>query len=514
MTISITDQKRIAEDYAAYLRDESNVAGTGVAELCFPETTDDVCALLRTAAKKKHTCTVSGGRTGILAGAVPDGSHTLVSLEKMNHIYGVGFDTEWFVRLEAGVTLAQLNEYLRRNEYTYLTEQVPARAGGRPLWYPVDPTEQSASIGGTVATNASGARSFWYGPTRRWVRGLTVVLPTGECLRLRRGENGRDGDTITLPNGCVVPMPLLPPQHPKNTAGYYSEPAMDSVDLFIGSEGTLGVVVEVELRLIVEPVGILSQIVYFPSDEELMSCFEQIRAEEDVVAIALEYFDRQSLSLIAERRKHEGGMSRLPVIPERAQAALYIECPYMSDDDLAFLTEYFDGLFDSFGVAPQMTWAGFEYAEMERMKAFRHAVPEEINRRIAEYKKQCPAVHKVSTDMAVADEHMRDLFSLYRRELANAAMPYAIFGHIGDNHLHVNMLPRTEDELEKAKALYRLFAQAVVEKKGTVAAEHGIGRLKKELLLLQYDADSMRAFRTIKKILDPDHILNPGVMLK
>jgi D-lactate dehydrogenase (cytochrome) len=146
------------------------------------------------------------------------------------------------------------------------------------------------------------------------------------------------------------------------------------------------------------------------------------------------------------------------------------------------------------------------------MKAFRHAVPEHVNGIIGRRKRDVPGLHKVGTDMAVPDERLEDALALYRSRLGESGLEHVIFGHIGDNHLHVNILPRSEEELERAMDLYGTFAEEVVEMGGSVAAEHGIGRLKKLFLPIQFDEEELAAMQAVKDVLDPQGLFNPGVL--
>ncbi|KPK61839.1 MAG: hypothetical protein AMK73_07555 [Planctomycetes bacterium SM23_32] len=149
---------------------------------------------------------------------------------------------------------------------------------------------------------------------------------------------------------------------------------------------------------------------------------------------------------------------------------------------------------------------------MDEMKRLRHAVPETVNAIIGRRKIEVPELHKVGTDMAVPDESVGAMMAFYERRLAECGLEHVIFGHIGDGHLHVNVLPRTGGELEQGEELYVEFAREAVRLGGSVAAEHGIGRIKKRFLPIQFGAEHLAAMRAVKAALDPDGILNPGVL--
>jgi D-lactate dehydrogenase (cytochrome) len=150
---------------------------------------------------------------------------------------------------------------------------------------------------------------------------------------------------------------------------------------------------------------------------------------------------------------------------------------------------------------------------LKDIRVFRHAVPERINATIARRREQHPTLHKIATDMAVEDKDLRWVYELYTSRLTAAGLDHAVFGHAGNNHFHVNILPRDDGELQRAKAIYAEFAAAIVARGGCVSAEHGIGRIKKHFLPLQYDAATLEALRTAKRWLDPEWRLNPGVLV-
>ena len=150
---------------------------------------------------------------------------------------------------------------------------------------------------------------------------------------------------------------------------------------------------------------------------------------------------------------------------------------------------------------------------LKDIRAFRHAVPERINATIAERRQQHPALHKIATDMAVENQHLRWVYDLYSSRLTAAGLDHAIFGHVGNNHFHVNILPKDEQELARAKTIYKEFATALVARGGCVSAEHGIGRIKKAFLPMQYDDDTLATMRAAKRWLDPEWRLNPGVLI-
>jgi D-lactate dehydrogenase (cytochrome) len=161
---------------------------------------------------------------------------------------------------------------------------------------------------------------------------------------------------------------------------------------------------------------------------------------------------------------------------------------------------------------PEQCIMASDFTELEEVKSFRHAVPEQINACIAERKKSHPALRKVATDMAVPDNYLKEVFKVYRSRFSEKDLEFAIFGHVGDNHLHVNVLPQDEVELSKALEAYKDIAKEVVKMGGVVSAEHGIGRLKKSFFKEQFSEAELNQLREIKRALDPELRLNMGVL--
>ena len=298
----------------------------------------------------------------------------------------------------------------------------------------------------------------------------------------------------------------------KQTLGYPLKSDMDAVDLFIGSEGTLGVITEVELKLITKPHNILSQIIYF-HDRKLICLFvNRLCSNEFIKTSAIEYFDSNALELLRERRKEEGVSSCIAKIYDRAKGALYVEIEFRTDEELEIIYEELEQLNAEFGIDDEMSWAGFDNETFESMRVFRHAVPETINSIIRRRKTKIPQLRKFSTDMSVPFKNLCDVFSFYEKKLDNAACDYVVFGHIGEAHLHVNLLPRSIDELNEAEKIIDEFADYIVSLSGSVSAEHGIGRLKKRYLTKQFSEDEIDTMRSVKNTLDPKGLLNRGVL--
>lgn len=502
-----------------FLRDESRREGQADT-ISFPKTDGEVREVFAACAARKLAITVQGGRTGITAGAVPEGGHVL-NLSRMTRITGLRHDpaaNRFLLSVQPGVLLADLRQALAKKEFNtdgWAGESLEALArfktAGR-WFFPPDPTETTASLGGLISCNASGACTLFYGPTRKYVEGMRVAFADGTVLSLRRGQFRADGRRFSLPHdGRRIEgrLPSYSMPDVKSAAGYYAEDHMDLVDLFIGSEGTLGVVVEAELALIPAPEFQWGVMAFLPSDDRAIAFVHRIRREE-VSPAAIEFFDTHSINLLREKRKVYAVLSDIPDLPTAFRSAVYVEFHGDDEEGLVDAVSRLSEIMVECGGAEDATWTASTDREMDRLHAVRHAVPEAVNLLIDERRKADPRITKLGTDMAVPDHALETVMRLYQGGLGAAGLEYVIFGHIGNNHVHVNILPRSLEEYDKGKALYLEWAREIIRMGGTVSAEHGIGKLKVAFLELMYGNEGIEQMRAVKRLFDPEWRLNRG----
>ncbi|MHA1352759.1 MAG: FAD-binding oxidoreductase [Candidatus Heimdallarchaeaceae archaeon] len=489
----ISDQEKILSSYSLYLIDESKMEGGKTDLLFFPKSEDEVASIISDLYEKRIPFTIQGGRTGIVGGAIPL-TGALITFDLMNNILDLGFDEQrkkWFVKLQPGVTLDELNSFLKYKEVNKLMNYNEnsnllksfLNLQNR-IYYPVDPTESSAMIGGTVAANASGARSFKYGATRNWVKRLHVVLPNGYLLDIPRGKYFEENNEFIIicdDEKIHIPLPTYEMPKCKNAAGYYYKKGMDLIDLFIGSEGTLGVITEVELWL-----------------EEMPSILENI------------LFFRNCINLLRLNEKKYPELN-IKSIRDSAQAAISFGIQFQ-EDTLEQLFDALDELTLSCNSSLDDGWCAETENEQIMFHKLRHAVPEIVNSIIAKRKSEYPQLHKLGTDMAVSDQYIKEIMNYYHSLLNEKDLEYAIWGHIGDNHVHVNILPRNMEELKIGKELYLQFAKRVIDLGGTVSAEHGIGKIKKSYLKLMFGDEGIKDMIRVKEAIDNHWLLNRGNM--
>jgi D-lactate dehydrogenase (cytochrome) len=476
---------------ASYLEDAAHYPGGHAAGVATPSSAAEVAELLRA----EPRILPIGAQSSLTGGATPMGE-VLLNTSKLNRIVEIG---EAHVRVEAGVTLVDLDAAL-------------ARAG---KYYPPTPTFLGACAGGIVATNAAGAATFKYGTTREWVEALTVVLASGRVLEVKRGETRA---------ASLVPAPRYRmPNVPKVSAGYYSAPDMDLIDLFIGSEGTLGVVTDVTLRVIAHRPPQCLALVPFANRNRALQFVAALRSAvqatwrsrdpRGIDVSAIEHVDARCLELLRE----ESADVRLGVrVPASASIALLVtlEVPEHGDIDAAlahFSRLLGDGArLDDVDVAMPGDTAG-----AARLLAFREEVPAIVNARVGRAKQTIdPRIAKTAADMIVPFDRLGVLMSLYDAEFARRGLDAAVWGHISDGNLHPNVIPRSMDDVESGKEAILAFGREVIRLGGSPLAEHGVGRnpIKQQLLASMYGPEGIEQMRAIKRALDPEWKLAPGVL--
>ena len=460
-----------------------------------------------------------GAQSSLTGGATPFGD-VVLSTDRLTSIT-VSSDR---ARVGAGVPLQLLQERLAET--------------GR--WFPPVPTYLGAFAGGAVATCAAGAATFKYGSVRKWVEGLTVVLAGGDVLTLARGKcvAGADGvfeiGTATGVRRIHVPSYHMP-NVPKVSAGYYAAPNMDLIDLFIGSEGTLGVIVEATLRTMPKPPAICRALVPMPSEEAAITLVGILREAaihawrskdpNGVDIAAIEHIDERSIAVIRE----DGIDRKLALDLSGCSVALLIDLELprqQSRDTLWRLLE------DALGPdAPDEPLVRFcrllgsnlldtqialpdDRGRIAALTELREAVPAGVNRRVAIARRQDPSISKTAADMIVPFDRFADMMSECRRVFAERDLDLAVWGHISDGNVHPNLIPRSAADVEKGREAILELGTLVIDMDGCPLAEHGVGRnpIKQQLLRQLYGDAGIDAMRAVKLSLDPQGSLASGVI--
>jgi D-lactate dehydrogenase (cytochrome) len=494
-------------DDGKYLSDAAHFPGGHAAAIVVPRTTAEIPDIVR------HATAVLpiGAQSSLTGGATPMGE-VVLSTEKLTRVLDAGPS---HIRVEAGVPVAVIQETLATHG----------------AWFPPVPTFTGALAGGIVATNAAGAATFRHGPVRPWVQELTVVLADGTDLTVRRGEQRARGRRLAVPtaSGTVdVPVPSYRmPDVVKRSAGYHAEPDMDLIDLFIGSEGTLGVITTVTFRALSPVPTRALALVPCQSEPDAIALVAELRREPAVAAI--EHMDGRCLEIL-----HEDGADRRHDVhfPSGTALALLVQLelpPGTTEADAfsqieASLTE--EGsetamarvcrLLNAHGVFDdtEMALPG-NTRRAEQLIAVREAVPAGVNQRVGRAQHEIdPRIAKTAADMIVPFERFSEMMAIYRDGYASRGLDFAVWGHISDGNVHPNVLPRSYADVERGKEAILHFGREAARLGGCPLAEHGVGRnpVKQALLRGLYGDGGIDEMRAVKRALDPGWKLAPGVI--
>lgn len=450
---------------AEYLMDESKYRGWADG-ISFPESEEEVCAVLRDAEERKIPITIQGGKTGIAGGAVPNGGRIL-NLSRMNKVlsYEVKNDNTGRITVESGTLLMELEK------------EILKIFGKERFFWPVQPTEKSASIGGIAACSAKGPNAFSYGDSRKYISGVKMACLDGKVREFRE-ESGRE-----------------------------------ELDRILGFEGAAGVFTEITLKLIKKPQDLWAICFFFEEEKKLGEFVDRVCTQEwkqdSAQLTVLEFLDRKTIDMIQARKPDMAKIRELPDVGECFEGMVYLELEGETAD-IECLAEMLMELAAEFESSPDEAWALSGEAEVEKLRSFRHAAAESVNLCVEENRKQCEKLTKLGTDYTQKNKTFSALLAESRFQLQQVGIEAVIFGHAGENHLHINLLPKNMDEYENGCRLFRQWALDSMEESGIFPGEHGIGKLKKSIFHNLLAPEYMSTYRMLKEKYDAGNLINRG----
>ncbi len=414
----------------------------------FPETVEEIVAVTRLANEAGFALVPSGGRTGLSGGAVASNGEVVVSFDRMNRVLDFN-PVDRVVRCEAGVVTARLQEY----------------AAERGLFYPVDfASSGSSQVGGNIATNAGGIKVIRYGLTRDWIAGLKVVTGAGEVLDCN--------------NGLV-----------KNATGY------DLRHLFIGAEGTLGFVVEADIRLLEAPPP---QRVMVLGVERISDMLDVLRSFQAAVTLsAFEFFSESALQHVLAHRD-------VPR-PFASRAPYYALLEFDAAGEEAAL--------ETFEATVAAGWVGDGVvsrsdAQAQALWTLREGISESIAPRT-------PYKNDLSVRISDVPEFLDEIDRMVGEHYPDLEVCW--YGHIGDGNLHLNILKPDDLSIdafyERCHRISPALFEAVRARRGSISAEHGVGLLKRDFLPFSRSPAEIALMRSVKRVFDPNGVMNPGKLL-
>jgi FAD/FMN-containing dehydrogenase len=456
-----------------------------------PEDVADLKLLISWAAEHRVPVIARGAGSAMGGGNVGDG--VVVDLAGFSHPLHVDPSSRT-ATTGAAVTLARLN----------------ATAASYGLRLPPDPSSGSwATLGGMVSTNAAGARSVRFGSVRRWVQGLTLITADAEEVALRRGADpSAVWDALNRFARDVAPRlraaaPLISSRFPgvrKNSSGYAVDAYLasgDVLDLIIGAEGTLGIVTEIEWRLDRVPEYRAGMRVQLASLDDLHTVVEAIDRLEPS---ALELLDRSFLDLVGSSNRAAGGVG------PKVGALLLVEFERDQQETLRETLALAQTAAEPWAVSIDIAYS----SEADQLWTTRHAASP-ILAGLPEDRRSLQVIE----DACVPVERMGEYITCVRRMAAELELPVVLFGHAGDGHIHVNLLPELARPgwRERVAALLENVTELVKSLGGTASGEHGDGRLRAQAVEQIYGTEIVHLFREIKRAFDPSGMFNPGIIL-
>lgn len=443
--------KTDADSLATYGKDWTKVWEPKPSAIVFPKTTEQVRDLVLLANQAGLSVVPSGGRTGLSAGAMAINGEVVVSFDHMNQIHGFNA-TDRTVKCGAGVITQQLQEY----------------AEEQGLFYPVDfASAGSSQIGGNISTNAGGIKVIKWGMTREWVAGLTVVTGKGDILHLNKD--------------------LL-----KNNTGY------DMRQLFIGGEGTLGLITEATMRLTRQPQNLTVLVLAIPELDDVMKVLGQFQNAMDLTAF--EFFSDKAMRKVLAHQD-------VPA-PFEGSAEYYalVEFEAITEDDLNLAMAEFEHCLEQGWVVDGVI------SQSETQAANLWRLREGISETIAQW---TPYKNDISVVVSKVPPFLRDIDEVVTREYPDFEIIW--FGHIGDGNLHLNILKpdalAKEEFFERCNKVSTWVMEIVEKYDGSVSAEHGVGLTKKAYLGYTRSAAEIEYMKALKQVFDPNNVVNPGKLL-
>jgi len=430
------------EHRETYARDESTIKETYLPDVVVhPESTEDVAKVVKFAYENEIPVVPRGAGTGLSGGALAIHGGIMLSFDRMKQIVELD-EGNLHVTLQPGVITGELHKEVEKHG----------------LFYPPDPASlDDCSMGGNIAENAGGPRAFKYGVTKNYVLELEVVIGNGEVLRVGRRTK-------------------------KWVVGY------NMPQVFVGSEGTLGIVTEITVALIPKPPQIQTLLIAFPDEYSAGKTVSEI-VKAQILPVTLEFMDRKSFDYVKDKAQN---------IPEETGALLLVEVDGWSESEVIEQTEKIAEICEQQNVIE--IFAAFSDQDRERLwhaRRILYTTLEENSQRVR------------SEDIVVKRELIPEVVTYVRKLEEKVGLPLPTFGHAGDGNLHVNFL-YNDEEIEKVKKGVKELYEYILSIGGTISGEHGIGLLKKPYINMEQPANLIALQKNLKNVFDPKGILNPG----
>lgn len=466
------------ETYYEYLKDESTMRGAADS-ISFPESEAEIGKILQVMRENQMPVTIQGGKTGVVGSAVPSRGH-IMNLSHMNKVksFFIAEEGEAFLKVEPGITLNELRKAIDRLETP------------KAFFWPPDPSESKASVGGIASTDAKGICFHLYGKSVSYISGIRFMNTEGSIRDLKKGQ------------GAIV----------------INGESKDLLDVYLGGEGMYGVITELTLRLIPKPREIWGIGFFFEDGEDGMSFSDQIKgtsfAVEGAEIAAIEYLDRTTINAIEKHKQHVTKLKNIPDIVTNISAMVYLEIHGEQEEAIEKIAEAITMVAMSFNLDIDKTWAFSGEREIEKMRNLLHAAAETAILHIKKVRLEDPRITKLGIDMSLEEDSLKTLVRRFGKNLQEENLTASFFGHIGSNSLHINILPKNYGDYIKGRALLEKWSEKFAAACGNAITAYGIGKLKKSIFLKTVSKAYIEEIIQLKKQLDKNNLWNPGNMIE
>lgn len=488
-----------------FLRDESRMVGWADS-ISFPESEAEVRQILAVLHKRKIPVTVQGSRTGLWGGAVPAGGHIL-NLSRMKKIVWMSRDGHFSLRVQPGLSLAELRRQLDRPAIDTADWDDASRdafatfsQAARHFW-PPDPTEEGASVGGIAANNGCGLTAYYYGPTAKYISAIRIVDGKGDAYPIARDRHLFINGKCFHPNGTML---ILDPP-PAAT-----EPALDLLDLYLGSAGLLAAITELTLNLLPRPAECWAIVFFFAVETDAAEMIDTLRCRPKESAeaqlVAIEFLDQETLAAISQLRGNNSRLQVLPEISPGTAAAVYLEIHGVGPQPVEDLASQLLEMASHHGCGEDTAWAFSGDQEMARARLFRHAAVESLNTCLDSVRL---SDQRLGIDLRMVGGSFAEGLSIYRSALSRNGLKAAIFGPAGDLHLHVNLRPEKFQDVLDRQFLGE-WVETLSGNGDCVVFEHGVGMVQGFLFGSLSLPRRQAILGRLKRQLDPEWLFSPG----
>jgi len=466
------------ETYHEYLTDESKMRGAADS-ISFPQSEAEIGQILQVMRENQMPVTIQGGRTGVAGSAVPSSGH-IMNLSHMNKVKSFFIDEagEAFLKVEPGITL---------NELRYAIDRLQTP---RALFWPPDPSESTATVGGVASTDAKGICFHLYGKSVSYVSGIRAMNAEGSVLDLKKGQG-----TIVI-NG----------------------ESKDLLSVYLGGEGMYGVITELTLRLIPKPKEIWGVGFFFENPRDGMSFADQLKAASFEVRgaeiAAIEYLDRTIIDAFEMHKNNLTKLKHFRDVADHISAMAYVEIHGDRQEAIEEIAAALMMIGASLNGDPDKTWAFSGAPEIDKMRNILHAAAEIAVLHIEKVRWEDPRITKLGIDISLAAHDLKTVASRFEKKLQQEKLNAVYLGHVGRGSLHLDILPANYGEFVKARALLETWAERFPAAIGNAVTSYGIGKLKKSIFCKTVSNAYIQDIIQLKKRLDKNSLWNPGNMIE